>query len=283
MKPKQLLFLLSVLIVGLSCSKSDPLDEDDTSVDPKQEILKVMSYNIHIGNPPGAPEGEVDLEGIAEVIRAAKPDLVALQEVDRYTDRSGKDLDQAKALGELTGMHAYFVRAMERSNGEYGVAILSKFPIENPARFPLPIDPDTDAEPRVAGMVQVQLPNKKKILFAATHLDHKTESTRKLQSRELLKALKSQDNYPIIIGGDFNMTPESDTWDIFKGTLYMGCRSCPYTFSASDPYKTVDYILLNAAGEDYFEVKSYEVIQDQSTSDHLPLLVELEYVAENAS
>src|SRR5690554_4929360 len=63
--------------------------------------LKVLSYNIHVGNPPGKP-GVTDLKGIAKVINDSDADLVALQEVDVFTNRSGKNLDQATELARLT-------------------------------------------------------------------------------------------------------------------------------------------------------------------------------------
>lgn len=279
MKIYYLTLLLSLSIAGTACSKSDPKEEPPVDGETK-ETLTVMTYNIHIGNPPAEPEGVVDLEAIAEAINSANPDLVALQEVDRFTDRSGKELDQAKRLGELTGMHHYFAKALDRSNGDYGVAILSKFPIEETARFSLPVNPGTDAELRVAGLVQVTLEGKP-IIFVATHLDHKAESNRALQANELLKALKPYSAYPIILGGDFNMPPESETWNILKTEFHMGCTTCPSTFSASNPTTTIDYLLLNTTGNDYFSFKRYEVILEREASDHLPLVAELEYASEN--
>ena len=48
-----------------------------------------MSYNIHIGNPPSKP-GIIDMKAIIKAIKIENPDLVALQEVDVNTNRSGK-------------------------------------------------------------------------------------------------------------------------------------------------------------------------------------------------
>ena len=277
MKIKYLLLLFVLGGMGIACSKSDPKEEDSSTTDPQKSTLKVMTYNIHIGNPPAEGEGVVDLEAIADVIKQANPDLVALQEVDRFTDRSGKDLDQAKTLGDLTDMHYYFAKAIDRSNGEYGVAVLSKFPILESETFSLPVNQGTDAELRAAGLVQVQLANEQRILFVATHLDQKAESNRALQARELLKVLKPYSAYPVIIGGDFNMPPESDTWNIIETEFQMGCSTCPSTFSASNPTTTIDYLLLNTIGLDYFSIKSYDVILEREASDHLPLVAELEY------
>src|SRR5690606_6371938 len=110
--------------------------------------LKVMTYNIHIANPPSRGPGFVDINAIANVIKKEKPDLVALQEVDRFTERSGKDLDQAKAIAEQTGMHYFFAKALNRSGGEYGVAILSQEPILSSQLHSLPGADGMEAELR---------------------------------------------------------------------------------------------------------------------------------------
>ncbi|MBC8125022.1 MAG: tetratricopeptide repeat protein [Candidatus Kapabacteria bacterium] len=91
--------------------------------------IRVLCYNIHHANPPSRPDF-IDMVAIANVIKQEQPDLVALQEVDAYTTRSGKALHQAEELGRLTGMKVYFAKAIDYGGGEYGVAILSKFPMD---------------------------------------------------------------------------------------------------------------------------------------------------------
>ncbi|MGK0353208.1 MAG: endonuclease/exonuclease/phosphatase family metal-dependent hydrolase, partial [Planctomycetota bacterium] len=59
-----------------------------------------MTWNIHHAR---GLDGEVDIDRIAAEIRAAAPDLVALQEVDRGVRRTG-GLDIPAALAERTGM-----------------------------------------------------------------------------------------------------------------------------------------------------------------------------------
>ncbi len=73
----------------------------------KAKNIKVMTYNIHHCNPPSAGE-KIDVAAIAKVINDESPDFVALQEVDVYTLRSGKGLNQAKELARLTGMNFFF-------------------------------------------------------------------------------------------------------------------------------------------------------------------------------
>ena len=59
---------------------------------PERLELRVLTYNIHHGR---GTDGQIDLERIAEVILSTRPDLVALQEVDRRTGRSN-NADQAR-------------------------------------------------------------------------------------------------------------------------------------------------------------------------------------------
>lgn len=85
-----------------------------------QAPLSVMSYNIQ-GH--GALLGRRYLEGIARVIRRARPRVVGLQEVHRGT-WAARFGDQVAILAELTGMRASFGRSLSLRTGEYGNALL---------------------------------------------------------------------------------------------------------------------------------------------------------------
>ncbi|HEY3237285.1 MAG TPA: endonuclease/exonuclease/phosphatase family protein, partial [Polyangiaceae bacterium] len=87
--------------------------------------LRLVTYNTHHGE---CVDGRFELERLAAIIRSLDPDLVGLQEVDNLTVRSG-NVDQARVLGELTGMRHAFGRAMDFDGGEYGEAVLSRWPI----------------------------------------------------------------------------------------------------------------------------------------------------------
>lgn len=88
--------------------------------------IRVLTYNIHHGE---GLDGKVDLGRIAQVIQQAAPDVVALQEVDLGTERTGR-VDQAAELGRLTGLHAVFGKAFDYSGGRYGAALLSRWSIQ---------------------------------------------------------------------------------------------------------------------------------------------------------
>lgn len=264
-------FLAVCVLITTACKRSDSSLSPETG-----PVLKLMTYNIHIANPPASPS-VTDVAGIAKVINAVQPDFVALQEVDRFTDRSGKDLDQAAKIAELTGMNYRFFKALDRSNGEYGVAILTKFEIEESQGFVLPVVQQTGAELRALGLIRVKLPDGRDFVFAATHLDHLEDVNRELQSREILKSLKSYQKYPIVLGGDFNMNQSNEVWNTLKLVFTVPCTLCQPTHSATNPTTAIDYLILNTVAHTDFTVKSYNTYPETKASDHLPVVMELKY------
>jgi endonuclease/exonuclease/phosphatase family metal-dependent hydrolase len=234
--------------------------------------LTVMSYNVHHCNPPSAGD-KIDVEAIAKVIRAESPDFVALQEIDVNTQRSGKGKNQAKLLAELTGMYSFFAKAIDHQGGEYGVAVLSRFPIMDSVRLGLSINPDLPEELRAVAAVKVVLPDGRSVMFASTHLGLK-EPNRLLQAEEIVKRFGKLD-LPFIIAGDFNAVPESKVISylarFFKQTCLTDCRP---TIPVEEPKKTIDFVMYNAQGN--FRTLSTKVIDEKYASDHLPVVVELQ-------
>ncbi|MDQ3278932.1 MAG: endonuclease/exonuclease/phosphatase family protein, partial [Bacteroidota bacterium] len=184
--------------------------------------LKVLCYNIHHANPPSRTN-VIDMEAIANVIRKEQPHLVALQEVDVHTERSGKGLHQAEELARLTGMKAYFAKAIDYGGGEYGVAILSRLPMEDMKNTPLPTAAETGGEPRTLATAVISLPTGKKILFASTHLDAQSDNTnRQLQVNKIVEVLRGA-QYGVIVAGDFNAAPGSPIINTLDGYFTRTC------------------------------------------------------------
>lgn len=237
-------------------------------------LLKVMTYNIHHANPPGAADSTIDLPAVAEVINRTKPDLVALQEVDVNNSRSGVTLNEAKELARLTGMHYYFTKAIEFSGGAYGDAVLSRFAILDSMRYELPVTMELDGETRSVCVIKIQLPDQQKILFASTHLDHLENNDNRLLQAEVLNSIIRSFSLPLIIGGDFNAEPRSPTMNELDKVLNMTCTNyCPYTFPARTPDQTIDYILYTPAAA--FEPLRVKTIEETYASDHLPVVVKM--------
>lgn len=237
-----------------------------------EKVLKVLTYNIHHANPPG--HGElIDLEAIADVIKRSGAELVALQEVDVNTLRSGKGVDQAQELGRLTGMHAYFVKGIDFQGGQYGIAILSKFPFLATDSVRLPMEADSGGEPRVLAMATVEPRKGEKLVFANTHLDLKPQN-RHLQMEAIVGHLKEQ-RLPVILGGDFNAQPESDVIAGFDRFFYRSSVADGYTIPVVNPTREIDFLMFRPQNK--FRVRKHQVIDEQYASDHLPVYVELYY------
>ncbi|MEZ6125818.1 MAG: endonuclease/exonuclease/phosphatase family protein [Planctomycetaceae bacterium] len=108
------------------------------AADPTQ--LRVLSYNIHHGE---GVDRKLDLQRIADVILSVRPDLVALQEVDRNATRTG-GVDQPAELARLTRMHVVFGANIELQGGHYGNAVLSRHPIARLRNHLLPNIDDSE-------------------------------------------------------------------------------------------------------------------------------------------
>ena len=240
---------------------------DFTGKDLKEEIT-ILLYNIHHANPPSKPN-VIDIHAIANLIRQQNPDLVALQEVDVYTNRSGSTLDQAAELGRLTGLNAYFGKAIDYAEGEYGVAILSKFPLTDQKNIALPTAEGTGGEHRTLASATITLPTGKQIIFASTHLDAQPKDTNRiLQVTQIMELLK-QEHLPVVIAGDFNAIPGSPVINKLDFFFTRTCiDSCGFTIPVIQPNKTIDFIAFTPGK---FNLLSHMVIDEKYASDHLPV------------
>ena len=235
----------------------------------QQDSLRIMTYNIHHAAPAGT--NDVNTASIAAVINRYQPALVALQEVDVNTRRSGIDSNQAALIAAASGMQFYFAKSIDYDGGEYGIAILSKYPLSGAMHVRLPQVAGGTTEPRTLATAVVHLPGGKKILFACTHLDsEKSDSTRLLQLEYIAQALKGK-NMPVIIAGDFNTTSGSEAMQKFDKSFTQSCTVCPPTFPVGTPRKTIDYIAYSPATA--LQVHSHSVLPEHTQSDHLPVMV----------
>jgi endonuclease/exonuclease/phosphatase family metal-dependent hydrolase len=234
--------------------------------------VRVLTYNIHHGE---GTDGKIDLVRTAEVIKRLKPDLVALQEVDKATTRS-HGVDQAAELGKLTGMHVAFGKAMDFAGGQYGEAILSRYPLAEVQIHDLPFT--EGCEPRCALAARVRLgEDGPEIVFAGTHLDHAKASLRLCQAQKLNPVLAATNTLPTILAGDFNDVPDSPAIKVLQPhwTDATAGQLDP-TWPSDHPRLKIDYVFFRPA--DGWHVVEKQVINDSVASDHRPLLVVLEWV-----
>ncbi|MFC3559778.1 endonuclease/exonuclease/phosphatase family protein [Pedobacter jamesrossensis] len=268
MKKLHLILWLPALIF-FSCSPKINPSAGNVS----EGTLRVMAYNIHHGNPP-SKEGFIDLDAIAAAIKLQSPDLVALQEVDVNTKRSG-GINEAVLLAQKLKMNFYFAKAIAHDGGDYGVAILSRFPMSEGKTFMLPKNSDPRAEQRVLATAKIEIAKNTFIRFASTHLDaQKTTENRILQAKEINQLLKDE-MLPVVLGGDLNATPDAESIQIFDSLFARTCQTCDFTIPVINPTKTIDHIGYKPAIA--FKVLSHQAIPERYASDHLPILSVLQY------
>lgn len=234
-----------------------------------QQTIKVMSYNIHHCNPPSR-EGFIDVDAIANAIKKEGPDIVALQEVDINTTRSGK-VNQAAHLALKTGLKSfYFAKAIDHEGGDYGVAILSKFPLDDIHTYRLPMDSATKGEPRVLAVAIATVPGGKKIRIASTHLDAQKAPVNRLLQIKAIDSIAALESLPFIIAGDFNAEEKSDVIKTLDKGFTRTCTNCAPTIPVINPRKAIDFIAYKPGG--LLSVKSHQVVDETYASDHLPVV-----------
>lgn len=229
------------------------------------EQLVVLTYNIHHGE---GMDGRIDLQRIGRVIRAAGPDLVALQEVDSLTGRSG-GVDQAATLAALTGMYVVYGPAFAFDGGKYGNAMLTKWKPEAVACIALP------GEPRSLLKVQISPPEiAEPLYFYATHLD--TDSLPRRAALPLIAQALPEDPLALcLLAGDINAVLGSPTLETLQNdwTLLQGKAELP-TVPVDTPRRQIDFVLVRPATR--WAVVSATVPEESIASDHRPLRLVLE-------
>jgi len=240
--------------------------------------LRVLVYNIHAGKDA---RGGDNLARVAALVRSSDADVVLLQEVDRRTRRSG-GVDQPAALAELTGYATAFGRTLDYDGGEYGIALLSRWPIVHDTLVHLPVDPPQaraggSHEPRGALRATIAVPGGDTIAVVNTHLDASRDDLwRRQEVRTLLAvvdSLRGGGTVTTLVGGDFNSTPESAVHEAARGAglrdAWAACgRGDGLTYPADSAVKRIDYLYLtgSAACDDARVLES-------DASDHRPLMV----------
>ena len=231
----------------------------------ERNSLKILSYNIKHGR---GMDGRVDLKRTAKVIRSLSPDLVTLQEVDKNCTRSGY-VDLTQKLAEMLKMEGRFGKFMDFQGGEYGMAILSKFPVVAHQVHVLP----RGAEPRCTLEVRVD-PGKDwgEIRLFGIHHDWTKETIRINQCRGLLEALGGKSS-PVVLAGDFNAGRSTDSVDLLLNAGFrILAHSKTNTFPSKDPNVEIDFIMSKNLNFTRFK---HQVIEEKLASDHRPVLVEL--------
>jgi endonuclease/exonuclease/phosphatase family metal-dependent hydrolase len=236
-----------------------------------------MTYNVHscIGK-----NGKASPSSIAEIIARYNPDVVALQELDMGLIRSGL-IDQAQMIAKDLKMDFHFHPSLRLEKGQYGNAILSRYPMTLIHAGELPsLSKRHDLEKRGVLWVEVVCDNNKIHVFN-THLSlNRKERSAQIDillGQKWLKHPRCQ--APIIFCGDFNALPLSKVYRRLRTFLqdtqhHLNSRRPKKTWPSWFPIVRLDYIFVSN------DIKATNIFAPRTpltnnASDHLPLIAEL--------
>ena len=221
--------------------------------------INVLTYNIRLGL-------DSSIAAIAEAIQTEGiPDLIALQEVGRYW-QMGECIDQTQVLSHALGLHGHFCGALTDENqGQFGIALLSRYPMLDLRRTELP---RVDDEQRVLLEARIDTPVPLTVL--TSHFSIHEPERRRQATMMAEKASRCQT--PVIALGDFNAKPDSVEYETLTGEMTdafarHGIGSAD-TFSVRSPHRQIDYVMTGSGAS---PVKSCRVLRHIQTSDHFPL------------
>ncbi len=241
--------------------------------------LKVMTYNIH---SCVNIVRRIDPESTLESISRLTPDIVALQEVDVGKHRT-QFLNQAEYLAEGLGMTYHFFPVVEFEMEQYGLAVLSRYPMQDFQCVLLPaLRSKRPKEMRGAMAVTVNTPGGP-VKVVNTHFglhrkDRQVQAEALFLDPILSDALKKRE--AVVLCGDFNCGPGSPVYR--KITSYLKDvqilaepkKRPKATFISWSPILRLDHIFVS---DHFFPIcidipSGYHI---RRTSDHLPVCGEL--------
>jgi len=260
-----IIFVCAILIYGFNQIKDRLPRQLVNFIAPTR--ITIMTYNINHGM---GTDNIYSLSRIAKIIRSESPQLVILNEVDYKTKRGFND-EQARGIAADLGMEFTFARNSAIDGGWTGNAILSKYPIEFAENKVYKQDYGHDTKSLLHIIISA---GSDKIHLYGTELS--TDSIAgSNQVKELLDFVFEWGNdSPVIIGGNFNMTPAAKR--IHEMAYYytdVGAYNQPegLTYPAGEARKRVDYLFSNK----FASQREVYVLDNETTriaSDHLPVI-----------
>jgi endonuclease/exonuclease/phosphatase family metal-dependent hydrolase len=232
----------------------------------------VASYNIHRCK---GVDGRRDPKRIAEVIQSQGAQVIALQEVDSWPG-AGAEPVQMEFLADMVGLHAISGPTIERQDGHYGNALLTRLPILDVRKLDLTV---YRREPR--GALDVRLDAGGATLrVIATHLGL-LPSERRYQVQRILETVEGDDRTVTVLLGDINewfVAARALRWLHARFGQGAGARTYPSWL----PMLKLDRIWVRPTGAlDGFRV--HVTPMTRRASDHLPVTASVRLTPDSAT
>lgn len=261
-----------------SCRESfDPGDWDvtpTTFLDPNEytgptKTLKVMSINMNLGSTP------TNFPTMVNVIKAYDPDLLFLRQCDSKTTRAN-GVDRPQEIADELGMNV-FLKGRSYQGGQFGNALLSKFPITEAFGLDLTKHPDR-GEQRMFAMIKIEVEDGLFLYFAGTELETNADD-RRLQAIDILQVTEELVE-PVIFVGNFNeqWTAPGAALTYIEGSFTYAClpTGCAFNAPKANPTGTYDYITYQDPNDLLIVEKNLEAFKNpESAIGFFPTVAEI--------
>jgi endonuclease/exonuclease/phosphatase family metal-dependent hydrolase len=220
--------------------------------------IRIATYNVQHGR---RPDGEVDVPALAAACASLGADVLALQEVDVFSPRSG-DVDEAAAVADATGMEVAFGESLSWADGgRYGNALLVRGSLRDVEVRHHEVRPG--AEPRTAILATADVDGFGPMSVAATHLGLEGEAVDQLPS---LVATLCRRPAPQALLGDLNLAL-GDVRRLVEPSLWWVASVAPWPVHR--PRKQLDHVAVGGLVVEAIDVVALGV------SDHRALVVDV--------
>ncbi|MDW7655719.1 MAG: endonuclease/exonuclease/phosphatase family protein [Bacillota bacterium] len=254
MAPVMLALTFVITVAGVILTGAKPAQSQQTPTP-----LKIITYNIQQGyNENGMKAFDQQLE----LFRSFDADIIGLQECD--TARiAGGNADIVKYLADNLGMYSYY--GPKVVTGTFGIALLSKYPIEDPQTVYL----YSLGEQTALIDARITVGEKTWNIFV-THLGNGGPI---IQQEDVMKVVNGKEN--VILMGDFNFRPDTAQYQLTTSTLadsWLLRWPQGNEGQGIDPARRIDHIFVSP---DIRVIESTYLPGPQS--DHPAMVTEIEW------
>ena len=258
--PKGRVFAAAMALLGLATLAGVALTAPRPAAPTgPQSSLRVCTYNVQQGYDES---GAKNAAGQLELLRRVDADLIGLQESD--TDRvAGGNADIVRYFADQLDMYSYY--GPKTVPGTFGIAVLSRYPIENPRTFYM----YSAAEQTATIVAQVRVGDRTFNVYV-THLGNGGPI---VQQGAILKEVAGAED--VLLMGDFNFRPDTPQYRLTTAALDdawlikwpQGVDDQGRRFD-----RRIDHVFLSPG----IAVRDAQYLTDPE-SDHPAMVVELEW------
>lgn len=189
------------VIVGTVVTDSNPLPHAGA-----RTSATILTYNILVGRNV---QGIMNFDGQLAKIKGADADIIGLQETGAARIPGG-NTDVVRYFADKLDLYSYY--GPKTVTGTFGIALLSKHPIENPRTFYM------YSKGQQTACIEAQINiDKRTFNVFVTHLTGSNDPSQIFQQKSILSRLKGKKN--VILMGDFNFRSNTEQYRLTTDVL----------------------------------------------------------------